>query len=95
MMTNFSAMGLGHLNPHQSAFHIAPSKQVAKTDKSRHPATRSRAYTASSVLCETQTERIALRKQVIAEWEANILRINKSVDLGAHGGKTKGQKAPR
>ena len=80
-MTDFAAIGL----PNESPFNWrAPITKPKPRNRSVRP-TR-----AESVLIKLMSddERRARRKEL-------ILRVNKSVDLGAHGGLSKGQKAAR
>lgn len=89
-------MGLAHLQPFQACFVVADVEASSHKIYTKHPALRGRDYTSASALCESHAERNALRKKFIRKWEKDqILRENKTVDLGAHGGQTKGQKAPR
>lgn len=89
-------MGLAHLKPHQPCFFIASAGPAPKKKYHKHEALKGRDYTSASALCETESERDALKARFIAKWNTDhVLRVNKPVDLGAHGGQTKGQKAPR
>lgn len=73
----------------------APNSTTPKRYK-KHPAVASRAYDSAAAMCESKEERDKLRKKYIRDWEkAQIMRVNKTSDLGAHGGLSKGQRAPR
>lgn len=89
-------MGLAHLKPFQPCFVVADVEASSHKIYTKHPALRGRDYTSASALCESYAERNALRKRFIRKWEKEqILRVNKTVDLSAHGGLSQGQKAPR
>ena len=92
---NWQSMGLAHLQPYQACF-VVPPTSPAEKKYTKHPALTGREYDTASVMCESREERAALKKRLIRAYEkAQILRENKTVDLVAHGGQTKGQKAPR
>lgn len=96
MSTNWTAMGLGHLQPFQPCFVVAPPTDRTRSDYKKHPVLITAAYKTAIALCETQAERGSVRKKFIRDWNReNILRVNKTTHLGAHGGLSKGQKAPR
>ena len=92
-MTDFAALGL----PNESPFNWqAPSPPPKPKNKPRHKALANKDYVTKSAMCDTAKEREELRIRTIRQWEkAQVLRVNKSVHLGAHGGLSKGQKAAR
>jgi len=93
---NWQAMGLAHLKPFQPCFVIPPSEPPELRKQKKHPALETREYRLAISLCDTRQEKATLRKRVIRVWERErILRVNRHTDLGAHGGLSKGQKAPR
>lgn len=97
-MSNWSAMGLGHLQPFQPCWVIGKStaKAPKKSNYKRHPSLATSAYDSAAAMCETDQERKALKQKFIRAWDQKqVLRVNKTTDLGAHGGLSKGQKAPR
>ena len=94
-MSDWQSMGLAHLQPFQPCFVVGPTSKKTYPSGSKHKALYSHQYTAASALCDTPEEREELKRKTIAAYEAQILRVNKPVDLSVYSKRTNSGKAAR